>query len=70
MPRATLSTTSGRKRRWAICIGEKLLNFLEVADTDGEWRQTLPAFVAEIREMFEPRQLADYLNAPRGVTRL
>jgi hypothetical protein len=35
-------------------IGEKFLNFLEVAETDHQWRQAIPAFVAEIKALFEP----------------
>jgi len=46
-------------------IGEKFLNFLEVAETDRTWWQAIPAFVAEIKAMFEPWQLADFLNTPR-----
>jgi hypothetical protein len=46
-------------------IGEKMLNFLEVAETDREWRQAMPAFVAEIKSIFEAWKLADFLNTPR-----
>jgi hypothetical protein len=46
-------------------IGEKFLNFLERAETDREWRQAIPTFVAEIKALFEPWQLADFLNTPR-----
>lgn len=55
----------GLEKALGYLIGEKFLNFLEVAETDGEWRQTIPVFVAEIKNMFEPWQLADYLNTPR-----
>jgi len=36
-----------------------------VAEKDREWREAIPAFVAEIKAMFEPWQLADFLNTPR-----
>lgn len=55
----------GTEKAMGYLIGEKFLNFLEVAESNGEWRQALPAFVTEIREMFEPWQLAEYLNTPR-----
>jgi hypothetical protein len=42
-------------------IGEKFLNFLEVAEEDLEWRQAIPTFVAEIKALFEPLQLAEVL---------
>ena len=55
----------GPEKAMGYLIGEKFLNFLEVAEKDTEWREALPAFVVEIKEMFEPWQLADYLNTPR-----
>lgn len=32
-------------------IGEKLLNFLEVAETKDEWRAATPSFVTEIKTL-------------------
>jgi hypothetical protein len=55
----------GREKAMGYLIGEKLLNFLERAETDREWRQAIPTFVAEIRAMFERWQLAEFLNTPR-----
>jgi hypothetical protein len=46
-------------------IGEKFLNFLEVSETDPQWRAEIPAFVTEIQDIFEPWQLAEYLDTPR-----
>ena len=46
-------------------IGEKFLNFLEAAENDAEFREEVPAFVAEIKSIFEPWQLADHLEAAR-----
>lgn len=43
-------------------VGEKFLNYLQVAEQDAEFRAELPAFVAEIKAIFEPRQLAEYLE--------
>ncbi len=55
----------GADKAMGYLIGEEFLNFLEVAETDREWRQAIPAFVAEIKALFEPLQLAEFLNTPR-----
>jgi hypothetical protein len=55
----------GREKAMGYLVGEKFLNFLERAETDREWRQAIPSFVAEINALFEPWQLADFLNTPR-----
>jgi hypothetical protein len=55
----------GSEKAMGYLIGEKFLNFLEVAETDRRWRQAIPAFVAEIKALFEPFQLAEFLNTPR-----
>jgi hypothetical protein len=55
----------GTKKAMGYLIGEKFLNFLEVAETDREWRQAIPDFVAEIKAMFERKQLSKFLNTPR-----
>ena len=52
----------GPEKAMGYLIGEKFLNFLEVAETDRKWRETIPAFVAEIKALFEPWQLADFLE--------
>src|SRR3954453_9893525 len=46
-------------------IREKFLNFLEAAETDAEFRAEIPAFVAEIRTIFERWQLAEELEKAR-----
>ncbi len=46
-------------------VGEKFLNFLEVAETDLEFRADVPAFAAEVKSIFEPWQLAEYLEIAR-----
>ncbi len=55
----------GPEKAMGYLIGEKFLNFLEVAETDAKWRQAIPVFVAEITAIFEPWQLAEYLDTPR-----
>ena len=55
----------GAEKAMGYLIGEKFLNFLEVAETKGEWRQAIPSFVANIKTLFEPWRLAEFLNTPR-----
>ena len=55
----------GTDKALEYLVGEKFLNFLEVAETDAEWRVEVPAFVAEIKVMFEKWQLAEYLEKAR-----
>ena len=49
----------------AYLVGEKFLNFLEAAETHADFRAEIPAFVAEIKAIFEPWQLAEYLETAR-----
>lgn len=55
----------GVEKAMGYLIGEKFLNFLEVAEKDREWREAIPTFVAEIRALFESWKLAEFLNTPR-----
>jgi len=55
----------GCEKALGYLIGEKFLNFLDVAETNRSWRQSIPTFVAGIKSIFEPWQLADFLNTPR-----
>ena len=50
-------------------IGEKFLNFLEVAESNDEWREAIPEFVAGIKALFETWQLAQFLKTPRRLER-
>src|SRR5437870_448184 len=43
-------------------VGEKFLNFLEAAESNAEFREEIPAFVAAIKAIFEPWQLSEYLE--------
>ena len=49
----------------AYLIGEKFINFLEAAETHADFRDEIPAFVAEIKRIFEPWKLAEYLEIAR-----
>ena len=55
----------GVEKAMGYLIGEKFLNFLEVAEKDREWREAIPIFVAEIKALFEAWKLAEFLNTPR-----
>ena len=55
----------GTEKALGYLIGEKLLNFLEVAETRPEWRAEVPHFVAKIRKIFEPWQIAEFFETPR-----
>ena len=55
----------GRQKALEYLVGEKFLNFLEAAEKDVDFRAEIPAFVAEIKSIFEPWQLAQYLETAR-----
>src|SRR4051794_33973193 len=55
----------GTDKALSYLIGEKFLNFLEAAETHSDFRAEIPAFVAEIHAIFEPWQLAEYLETVR-----
>jgi hypothetical protein len=43
-------------------VGEKFLSYLQAAEQDADFRAEIPAFVAEIKTIFEPWQLSEYLE--------
>ena len=55
----------GTEKALGYLIGEKLLNFLEVAETRPEWQAEVPLFIARIQEIFEPWQIAEFFETPR-----
>jgi hypothetical protein len=55
----------GTEKALGYLIGEKLLNFLEVAERKPEWRAEVPLFIAKIKDIFEPWQIAEFLETPR-----
>ena len=52
----------GTQQALDYLVGEKFVNFLEAAETDADFRAEIPAFVAEIKRIFERWQLAAYLE--------
>ena len=55
----------GTQQAMDYLVGEKFINFLEAADTYAELKEDIPAFVAEIKSLFEPWQLAQFLETAR-----
>ena len=55
----------GTQKALDYLIGEKFLDFLEAAETNTDSRGEIPAFVAKIKEIFEPWQRAQYLEIAR-----
>jgi len=55
----------GTLKAMGYLIGEKFLNFLEVAETNGEWREAIPELVGGIKTLFETWQIAQFLKTPR-----
>lgn len=55
----------GTQKALDYLIDEKFINFLEAAETNKEFRGEIPAFVAEIKSIFEPWQLAQCLESAR-----
>lgn len=55
----------GTQKALEYLVGEKFLNFLEAAENDADFRSEIPAFVAEIKTIFERWQLAQYLKTAK-----
>ena len=55
----------GTQKALDYLVGEKFLNFLDAAEANKDFRAEIPAFVAEIKTIFERWQLAQYLETAR-----
>jgi len=55
----------GTEKAMGYLIGEKLLNFLEVAEKKPEWYAQIPPFIAEIKRLFESWHIAEFVETPR-----
>ena len=55
----------GVQKALEYLVGEKFLDFLEAAESNTDFRAEIPAFVAKVKEIFEPWQLAQYLETAR-----
>ena len=52
----------GIKKALGYLIGEKLVNFVEAADQDSAFAEELPKFIAEIKNIFQSREIKEYLD--------
>ncbi len=52
----------GSDKALGYLLGEKLLNFMREADRSPEFAHELPFFVEEVKEIFVPAVIADYLD--------
>lgn len=55
----------GVPKALAYLVGEKFINFLEASESSPAFRAEVPPFAAEIKSIFEPYQLAEYLETAR-----
>lgn len=56
----------GVEKALGYLIGEKLLQFVRACETEPDFAATLPAFIARIREDYEPHELrADLCSVRR-----
>ena len=52
----------GVEKALGYLIGEKLINFLKASETDPEFEQEIPAFVTEIKSIFQPWEIEKYFE--------
>ncbi len=57
----------GLENALGYLIGEKLLMFVQMADKNPEFASELPAFVAEVKQIFQPYEIRQYLENIRQV---
>ena len=57
----------GTQKALGYLIGEKLVEFLRMAERAPEWREQLPMFIAEIKRLFSPEEIRTYLDGVRRV---
>src|SRR5581483_11680923 len=55
----------GTENALKYLIDEKFLDFLDAAERHKDWQNELPAFAAEIKDIFEQWEIADYLERAR-----
>jgi hypothetical protein len=53
----------GTKDAIRYLIGEKFLNFLQESDRRPEWAAEVPNFVAAVKEIFDPHEISEFLDA-------
>jgi hypothetical protein len=62
-----IRTRWGTQKALGYLIGEKLVEFLRMAETRLEWREQVPMFAAEIKQLFSPEELQRYFDNVRRI---
>jgi len=57
-----IRTRWGTQKALGYLIGEKLVEFMRVAERASEWREQLPMFVGEIKRLFSSEEIRQYLD--------
>lgn len=57
----------GTRKALGYLIGEKLVDFVQTSRKDPEFAAEIPHFVAEIKIIFEPHEIREYLENIRRV---
>lgn len=57
----------GTEKALGYLIGEELVNFVRAAEQHPEFARELPNFIAEIKRIFEPWEIREYLENIRRV---
>jgi hypothetical protein len=57
----------GSEKALGYLLGEKLLNFLRTSDRRPELAADVPKFVDEIKTIFEPWEMREYLSGVRRI---
>ncbi len=52
----------GLEKALGYLIGEKLVNFVQESDKDPVWAKQLPVFLSEVKQIFSPIELREYLE--------
>ncbi len=57
----------GAEKAIGYLMGEKLVNFVRASDTHPDFATELPNFVAEVKRIFEPHEIREYLENIRRI---
>lgn len=62
-----IKTRWGAQKALGYLIGEKLVEFLRMAERAPEWHEQLPMFVVAINRLFSSEEIRGYLDGIRRV---
>jgi hypothetical protein len=57
----------GTQKALGYLMGEKLVEFLRVAETAPGWRAQVPMFIAEVKRCFSPEEIRQYFDDVRRI---